>query len=103
MPRASSIFSSPSIPFYTQYLASDWALQRVRVNAIAPGFFSAEQNRNILTQDRVESIFRHTPMNRYGEPEELVGAVIWLSSERVTSFFTGAIIRVDGGFTAMTI
>ena len=87
----------------TQFLAREWALQRVRVNAIAPGFFPAEQNRKILTQDRVESIFRHTPMNRFGEPEELVGAVIWLSSERASSFVTGAIIRVDGGYTAMTI
>ncbi|GAF86955.1 unnamed protein product, partial [marine sediment metagenome] len=57
----------------------------------------------ILTKDRVESIFRHTPMNRFGEPDELVGAVIWLSSERASSFVTGAIIRVDGGYTAMTI
>ncbi len=87
----------------TQFLAREWALQKVRVNAIAPGFFPAEQNRKILTQDRVESIFRHTPMNRFGEPDELVGAVIWLSSERASSFVTGAIIRVDGGYTAMTI
>ena len=87
----------------TQFLAREWALQKVRVNALAPGFFPAEQNRKILTQDRVENIFRHTPMNRYGEPEELVGAVIWLSSERASSFVTGAIIRVDGGYMAMTI
>ena len=87
----------------TQFLAREWALQKVRVNAIAPGFFPAEQNRKILTQDRVDSIFRHTPMNRFGEPDELVGAVIWLSSEKASSFVTGAIIRVDGGYTAMTI
>ncbi|MBN1293335.1 MAG: SDR family oxidoreductase, partial [Candidatus Latescibacteria bacterium] len=87
----------------TQYLAKEWAKDRIRVNAIAPGFFPAEQNRKILTQDRVESIFRHTPMDRFGEPEELVGAVVWLSSEKAASFVTGAIIRVDGGYTAMTI
>jgi NAD(P)-dependent dehydrogenase (short-subunit alcohol dehydrogenase family) len=46
---------------------------------------------------------RHTPMDRFGEAEELAGAVIWLASERASSFVTGAIVRVDGGFTAMTI
>ena len=95
--------SKAGVNSITQFLAREWALNKVRVNAIAPGFFPAEQNRKILTQDRVENIFRHTPMNRFGEPEELVSAVIWLSSERASSFVTGAIIRVDGGFTAMTI
>jgi len=87
----------------TQFLAREWAPHRVRVNAIAPGFFPAEQNRKILTRERTDSIFRHTPMNRFGEPEELVGAVIWLSSGKASSFVTGAIVRVDGGYTAMTI
>ena len=87
----------------TQFLAREWALQKVRVNALAPGFFPAEQNRKILTQDRVDSIMRHTPMGRFGDPEELVGAIIWLASEEASSFVTGAVIRVDGGFTAMTI
>lgn len=87
----------------TQNLAREWATQGVRVNAVAPGFFPAEQNRKILTKERTESIMRHTPMNRFGESEELVGVVIWLASEKASSFVTGAVIRVDGGFTAMTI
>jgi len=87
----------------TQFLAKDWAPHNIRVNALAPGFFPAEQNRKILTQERIDSIFRHTPMNRFGDPEELVGATIWLASEKASSFVTGAVIRVDGGFTAMTI
>jgi len=87
----------------TQNLAREWATMGVRVNAIAPGFFPAEQNRKILTKERVADIMRHTPMNRFGEAEELIGATIWLASEKASSFVTGAIIRVDGGFTAMTI
>jgi NAD(P)-dependent dehydrogenase (short-subunit alcohol dehydrogenase family) len=87
----------------TQFLAREWAPARVRVNAIVPGFFPAEQNRKILTEDRVASIFRHTPMNRFGESEELVGAALYLASDKASSFVTGSILRVDGGFLSMTI
>ncbi|UCH11444.1 MAG: SDR family oxidoreductase [Fidelibacterota bacterium] len=87
----------------TRFLAREWAPHDIRVNAIAPGFFPAEQNRRILTKERTADIFRHTPMGRFGEPEELSGAVVWLASEKASSFVTGAIISVDGGFTAMTI
>ena len=87
----------------TKFMAREWAPHNIRVNAILPGFFPAEQNRKILTEERKKSIFNHTPMNRYGEAEELSGAVIWLASQKASSFVTGAIIPVDGGFTAMTI
>lgn len=87
----------------TKFLAREWAPHKIRVNAIVPGFFPAEQNRKILTEERRKSIFNHTPMNRYGEAEELSGAVIWLASEKASSFVTGSLVTVDGGFTAMTI
>ena len=70
---------------------------------MAPGFIPAEQDRKILTEERVASILGHTPMGRFGEPSEMVGACVWLAAERASAFVTGAIIRVDGGFTAMTI
>ena len=87
----------------TRFLAREWATQGVRVNAVAPGFFPAEQNRKILTKERVADILRHTPMDRFGDADELGGAVVWLASENASSFVTGALIRVDGGYTAMTI
>jgi len=87
----------------TQYLALELAPHLIRVNAIAPGFFPAEQNRALLSEDRVRSILGHTPARRLGEPDELIGTVIWLASARASGFVTGAIVRVDGGFSAMTI
>lgn len=87
----------------TKYLANEFAPYQVRVNAIQPGFFPAEQNRKILTEERVASIMRHTPMRRFGAPSELVGAAVWLASEKASSFVTGSIVRVDGGFGAMSI
>ncbi|EKN62502.1 gluconate 5-dehydrogenase [Neobacillus bataviensis LMG 21833] len=87
----------------TQFLAREFAPNGIRVNAIIPGFFPAEQNRKILDKERIESIMGHTPMNRFGEAEELQGATVWLASEKASSFVTGAMIRVDGGFGSMTI
>ncbi len=87
----------------TRFLAREWAQHGIRVNAVMPGFFPAEQNRKILTEERRKSIFGHTPMARYGEADELNGAFIWLASNNASSFVTGTIIPVDGGFTAMTI
>lgn len=95
--------SKAGINNLTQFLASEWAKDQIRVNAIVPGFFPAKQNRKILTTERVNDIMRHTPMQRFGEPEELIGAVLWLASEKASSFVTGAVIPIDGGFTAMTI
>ena len=87
----------------TQYLARELAPSRVRVNAIAPGFVPAEQNRALLSEERVRAILGHTPADRLGESEELIGAAVWLAAGRASSFVTGAIVRVDGGFSAMTI
>lgn len=87
----------------TQFLAREWAPARVRVNAILPGFFPAEQNRKLLTPERTEKILGHTPMGRFGESAELVGATVYLASDKAASFVTGSILRVDGGYGAMTI
>lgn len=87
----------------TQYLARELAPHKIRVNAIIPGFFPAEQNRKILTDERVADIMRHTPVKRFGEPNELKGVCIWLASEKASSYVTGSLVRVDGGFGAMTI
>jgi len=91
------------------FLAREWAANGVRVNTITPGFFPAEQNRKLLFNDdgsptaRAKSIWGHTPMNRFGEPRELVGAAIFLASPKASGFITGADIRVDGGFLSQTI
>ena len=84
-------------------LAREWAPQRVRVNTLVPGFFPAEQNKKILSPDRVASIMGHTPMKRFGEAGELVGATLLLASDNAGAFITGAEIVVDGGYHAMTI
>ncbi|MEX2286417.1 MAG: SDR family oxidoreductase [Planctomycetaceae bacterium] len=87
----------------TQNLAREWAPQGIRVNALSPGFFPAEQNRKVLTPDRIERVMQHTPMQRFGAPDELAGAVLLMASPKAGSFLTGANIVVDGGFMAMTI
>ena len=87
----------------TQNLAREWAPYNVRVNALRPGFFPTEWSmKHFIDKKRETAIFGHTPMGRYGKPQELVGAVLWLASD-AASFVTGAQITVDGGFTAMTI
>ncbi|HTG68171.1 MAG TPA: SDR family oxidoreductase [Candidatus Udaeobacter sp.] len=106
-PPLSKVFtysaSKAGVNSITQFLAREFAPDKVRVNAIIPGFFPAEQNKKILSPDRVESIMRHTPMNRFGDPEELKGTVVYLASPKASSFVTGTLLRVDGGFGAMTI
>jgi NAD(P)-dependent dehydrogenase (short-subunit alcohol dehydrogenase family) len=94
---------------FTQWLAVHMAQNyspRIRVNAIAPGFFITEQNRFLLTEKdtgeltaRGRSIVSHTPMNRFGTPDDLLGATMWLVSP-ASAFVTGAVIPVDGGFSA---
>jgi NAD(P)-dependent dehydrogenase (short-subunit alcohol dehydrogenase family) len=91
------------------FLAREWAPKGVRVNTITPGFFPAEQNRKLLFNEdgsptgRTKSIWGHTPMGRFGEAGELVGAALFLASQKASSFITGTDIRVDGGFLAQTI
>jgi NAD(P)-dependent dehydrogenase (short-subunit alcohol dehydrogenase family) len=87
----------------TQNVARELASSGVRVNSLRPGFFPTDWNlKNFITEERKAKILGHTPMNRFGEPSELVGAVLWLASDAAT-FVTGAEICVDGGFLAMTI
>jgi NAD(P)-dependent dehydrogenase (short-subunit alcohol dehydrogenase family) len=91
------------------FLAREWAPKGVRVNTITPGFFPAEQNRKLLFNEggsptaRTKSIWGHTPMGRFGESHELVGACVFLASHAASSFITGTDIRVDGGFLSQTI
>jgi NAD(P)-dependent dehydrogenase (short-subunit alcohol dehydrogenase family) len=81
----------------TETLAAEWATRGVRVNAIAPGFFVTDLNRDKMSALRKESALRRTPMHRFGELEELVGAAIFLASA-AASYITGETVRVDGGF-----
>jgi NAD(P)-dependent dehydrogenase (short-subunit alcohol dehydrogenase family) len=87
----------------TQNLAREWAPIGIRVNAVSPGFFPAEQNKMILTEERIENVMRHTPQKRFGSPRELAGAILFLASPNAGSFVTGANIVVDGGFSSTTI
>lgn len=91
---------------FTQWLAVHFAQAGIRVNAIAPGFFVTNQNRALLfTEDgkptaRTEKILRATPMNRFGEADELLGALNFLLDEKQAGFITGVVLPVDGGFSA---
>jgi NAD(P)-dependent dehydrogenase (short-subunit alcohol dehydrogenase family) len=91
--------SKAAVVNLTQNIAQEFATKNIRVNAICPGFFPAEQNRKILDAERVENIMRGTPMKRYGNPDELIGAALLLLSKNSGSYITGSIVYVDGGFT----
>ena len=101
--------SKAAVLSLTQFLSREWAARNVRVNSITPGFFPAEQNRKLLFNDdgsptaRAAAILGHTPMNRFGSSEELVGAAVFLASAKASGFVTGSDIRVDGGFLSQTI
>ena len=93
---------------FTQWLATHFAPVNVRVNAIAPGFFLTDQNRFLLTDERTgeltargSTIIAHTPMRRFGRPEDLNGTLVWLISD-ASAFVTGVVVPVDGGFSAFS-
>jgi len=95
--------SKAAVHNLSKNLAREWAEKGIRVNTLVPGFFPAEQNRKVLTEDRVASILGHTPANRFGEAHELIGATLLMASRNAGSFITGTEMIVDGGFSAMTI
>lgn len=91
---------------FTQWLAVHFAQQGIRVNAIAPGFFVTNQNKDLLFDKygnptpRTDKIIKATPMKRFGKPEELLGTLKWLIDDRESGFVTGIVVPVDGGFSA---
>lgn len=93
---------------FTQWLAVHFSKVGIRVNAIAPGFFVTEQNRRLLTKPdggltaRGNTIIAHTPMGKFGSPDDLVGALLWLVSDEAAGFVTGVVVPVDGGFAAFS-
>ena len=95
-----------AISNFTQFMAVHFSEVGLRVNAIAPGFFSTNQNKALLYNEdgsftpRSEKIIGHTPLGRFGVPEDLTGALLFLSDETYSKFVTGVIIPVDGGFSA---
>jgi NAD(P)-dependent dehydrogenase (short-subunit alcohol dehydrogenase family) len=94
--------SKAAVHNISKNLAREWGTKNIRVNTIVPGFFPAEQNRKVLTPERVDQIMGHTPMKRFGEAQELSGATLLLASD-AGSFVTGTEILIDGGYAAMTI
>lgn len=90
----------------TQWMAVHMAKAGIRVNAVAPGFFLTDQNRSLLTNPdgsltpRADKIVEHTPMGKFGEPEDLLGALLWLVSDQAAGFVTGIVVPIDGGFSA---
>jgi NAD(P)-dependent dehydrogenase (short-subunit alcohol dehydrogenase family) len=94
--------SKAAVHNLSKNLAREWATSGVRVNILVPGFFPAEQNRKVLNPERIAQIMGKTPMKRFGDAHELVGATLLLASD-AGSFITGSEIVVDGGFAAMSI
>jgi NAD(P)-dependent dehydrogenase (short-subunit alcohol dehydrogenase family) len=98
--------SKAAVTNLTQWLAVHFAHALIRVNAIAPGFFLTDQNRTLMLQadgtftPRASKVIAHTPMRRFGEPRELLGALLWLCDPSLSGFVTGAVIPIDGGFSA---
>ena len=92
---------------FTQWLAVHFSKVNIRVNAISPGFFLTDQNRTLLTNadgsltDRGNTIISHTPMSRFGTPDDLTGTLLWLCGNG-SSFVTGVVLPVDGGFSAFS-
>lgn len=92
---------------FTQWLSVHFSKVNIRVNAVAPGFFLTDQNRSLLTTesgsltDRGKTIIDHTPMGRFGDPEDLLGTVMWLCSDG-SAFVTGVVVPIDGGFSAFS-
>ncbi|MFZ4766391.1 MAG: SDR family oxidoreductase [Roseimicrobium sp.] len=95
--------SKAAVHNLSKNLAREWAPLGIRVNTLVPGFFPAEQNKKVLVPERVAKILAHTPMARFGEARELVGAALLLASHAAGSFITGHEMVVDGGYSAMTI
>lgn len=95
--------SKAAVHNLSKNLAREWAPAKVRVNTLVPGFFPAEQNRKVLNETRVAQIMGHTPMKRFGNAQELVGATLLLASGNAGSFITGLELVVDGGYASMTI
>ncbi len=101
--------SKAAVLSLSQFLAREWATKGVRVNSLTPGFFPAEQNRKLLFNEdgspsaRTQAIWGHTPMKRFGESHELIGACVFLAAHKASSFVTGIELVVDGGFLAQTI
>lgn len=96
-----------AISNFTQWLAVHFAKSGIRVNALAPGFFLTDQNRTLLTNPdggltpRGNTILEHTPMGRFGVPEDLTGTLLWLCGDG-SKFITGVVVPIDGGFSAFS-
>ncbi|MBR2720117.1 MAG: SDR family oxidoreductase [Lentisphaeria bacterium] len=97
-----------AISNFTQWLAVHFSKVNIRVNAIAPGFFLTNQNRTLLTNPdgtltaRGNTILTHTPMGKFGQPEDLVGALLFLLDDEAAGFINGVVLPIDGGFAAFS-